>query len=1112
MTIKIIGIDKDITITDNVRFILSTTDSSGCLKTPYKINKATIYFISREFAETSVSEYSNNIYDPLLLKKYEEQKQVSCVSPSAENIAKLNLLKKQLDNSKFTSPFFFKEAIPIKIFGGYQDEIIGVNDINIDPHGHAINIEKPYEGEIFPAWLNPDLVPEEIKNKVKEENILYVYEEKNNTIEGKFVLDWSPIGCREGDYFICWDWTPNVAGDSISAHLMFSLGSNSKMTASIPAHYTKEKKYEILMEKYLPEMFKNILSESDISPYVLQELNLSVAKGFTFVEDMANQIIDLLDANCIHEQLLPLLSNMFNLKLRSGDPTLWRRQTKKAISNFKKKGTIRGLRSALSDAGIKLLKLTRLWQVVSKYTYQEHFVKTDSNIFRLTKNITFPLDENNFELWIRKKNSNYWDQLDSTYVEFKEENLGFNCVWIGGDLPVPLNLEKGDSIRILYQIADIPDIDAQNIENYIRILDIMDQRDEREQTYPLKNWNTRVIEEDDPLFDIIIPNKHPIQDLVVWGRVRTEFPYSENVYNMEEYNGSTRDSTNPCDLGKDFLDPCKDCQASSFSIDVEIENLSNDRILECQQVVEEFVPFHSKIHSINFLGSKNEFVKPPIEEVQALITISQEEVLISGEAQHIFTRAIANSNKNLVKRNVLAQIEDKTGAVNGSGYNRSILLFSPSFSKKSDLENENFSKKSSGFFRKNISTNYIEGTPFENSNLLEILSPSANAGVYSISKVSKDSLEVVSQGLNAITEPLNKSQFEFRVSNKIHQQNVDITQNDLTIFTCDFNLSKIKIISQKDIDEKLEVGSPYKIRMNDSEFYEFDILEILPDNKLIIKGPLNSDEFSIEKEEINWKLIDYSKPPEESVLASGKEGSVHFVRRGLVNMLATSNSFEDVREIIKIGDYLLYDQLDQYKVKSFLKENKYKFYIENYNRGNVGGISIIIYRRVIENCVGQLDYNGLILKTEIDYENDLLIQNGKNSRGLSTKSNNLKENYLILIGSQYYSILEIDTTTIILDGPNNDWTTLGTNVNFTIYKFTKQSLEIPESNYPKIPGHKFEQIGRSSNEVIEHENELKVNSLLTNKILNSINSGNEVFDSSGQVESINFDIEYKNEE
>jgi len=1000
--LKTVGIDQDIKITDQLRFEIKTTDSSGCPKTPYKINKVTIYFVSRDFTDSTVSEYANVIYDKSKKEKYENLKIEVCSNPNQDNLSKLNSVKLDLENSKTTSSFFFKEADPIKVFGGYVDEA----------------------GELFPAWLNPDLVPTELSQKVNSENSLA------EVSEGSFTLDWSPIGLREGDYFICWNWTPNLAGNSLSAHMTFRLLGDPKLNNSIPTHFTKENKYEILLEKYLPDMFKNFISDGDLTPYVLQELNGSVAKGFTFIEDLANQIIDLLDSNSTQEQLLPLLSNLFNLKLKSNDPILWRRQIKKAIPNFKKKGTKDGLKTALADAGIQLLRIGKLWQVLSKYTHQESFTVTDSNVFLLSKNIITPIDENNFEIYYRPKNSEYssdWVSLNINYISLEQDGTDYYIIWQGHQLSEnPVSLAPGDSIRILYQFKEMPNEQEQILDQYIRNLELFDQRDERQQEYPVKNWNTRVIDEDDPLFDLIIPIRHPIQDPVVWGRIRTEFPYSENIYNMEEYNGSTRDSFKPCDIDKKFIDPCSQCQSAKLNIDLEIENLSNDRIFESKQIIEEFVPFHSIIHSINFLGSINEFIKSPIEDVSILVSIFGQETLISGEAQHIFNRAIIRNYQvkdedgqlvfdengepvyqgfQNIKRNLLSLMSERTtGGGVGVGRNKSIKLYSPSLSSIDDMQNSNFRNKSSGFINNNINISTIENSnPLNNSNLLEIFNH-YHAGLYSVSNVSKGSFEIVS---GEVLEPLDKSQFEYRISNKIYSQSgVEISEDG---------------------------------------------------------------------------LVD-------------------------INPASESMPIDDIRNYAKIGDYLFYDS-NQYKIKSFV--NPYQFYIEDYQSPSVGGVDIIIYRRIVENCLGQLDYEGLILDTSpINYETYLPIQNGKNGSLIKTKSAEFKENYLISINSQYYSILDIDGTIISLAGPNTDWTTTGSwptdSVEFSIYQFSPQELIISEQKYPPNPGHTFDQMNRSNNEVITNKIEMG-NSMLA-KVLNS---GTQVLDSSEQQEKINFKIEYK---
>jgi hypothetical protein len=558
-------------------------------------------------------------------------------------------------------------------------------------------------------------------------------------------------------------------------------------------------------------------------------------------------------------------------------------------------------------------------------------------------------------------------------------------------------------------------------------------------------------------------------------------------------------------------------------VDVEIEELSNNRIIECVRTIEEFVPFHSLLHSINYLGSKNEFIKPPVEEIKALINMSREEVLVSGEAQLIFTRAIKSANLDLVKRNMLAQMNDETGLVTGAGYNKSIRLFAPNLSQEADLQNPNFAGKLSSFNKKNIDLTNVTGDPLDNSNLLEILSPSANTGKYSVSSVSKNYFEVFSQGLYSVAQPLEKSQFEFRISNKIYSQSsVGITQKDLFIFSdSNFNFNEIKIISQKDIDDEIATGTAHRIRiMGEVDVFDYAILEILPDSRMILSAPDDSNEFYLNKTNLSWELVGSE--------GSGDSGLVEVTRRGLVDL--GSPTIDDIRKLSKIGDYVLYNE-NQYKLKSFINEENYKFFIENYNEGDVGGVDIIIYRRIVENCVGQLDYSGLELITSGNYESDLLIQNGTNSNGLLTKESRLKENFLILINSDYYSILDIDSNKITLDGPNNDWTTLGTSVDFVIYRFINQPLSIPFSNAPRVPDHSFDQVVRSNNEVIvketsetsipylrnielpiQKETDMKHSSRLANRILNSINSGNEVTDSSSQQESINFNIEYKKEE
>ncbi len=1177
---KIIGKDKDITIADDVKFVLETTDGDDCLLNPYQITNVTIYFITREFTDSVASEYNREQNNEDLLKQYREIKRDLCAklkqnvkvattenislsaeqnidgvniqegdrvlvknqnnqyengiyvasedqwkrsidADSKENVTrgmylfvengiknidtgwvlecpsnididstplvffkfsttddpkdapnenskvKLESIKNQLEQSKKISSFYYKDAVPVKTFGGYVD---------------------PNTGELFPAWLNPSMVPIELAEKVSSDNLLVQYEENGEFVDGKFVINWQPLDCREGDYFICWSWMPHLAGEILSNHLFFSLEGSGQLTTSIPTHLASPKKYEILMERYLPDMFKTIISDSDLTPKVLQEFNNSIAKGFTFIENQANQIIDLLDANSIHEQLLPLLSNLFNLKLKSNDPTLWRRQVKKAIPNFKKKGSISGLKEALSDAGIKFLSLKKMWQVVSKYTYQEHFDYDGFNTFKLSKNIILPLDST-FKVWKRGANSDW--QIVNNPQSIVSVNANNELIWSGD------SLSNGDSLRVLYKIRNIPE-NERTLEDYIRSLPLMDNRDERNQSYPIKNWNTHLIEEDDDLFERIVPVRHPLSDPIVWGRIRTEFPYSENAYNMEEYNGSKRDSYNPCDIDKEFLDPCSQCQSSKFVLDLEVEKLSNESYEEIKKITEEYMPLHAVVHSLNLVGAINEYIKPSIEKVEALITFSREDILLAGEGQHIFNRDVDRSEIQDVKRNVLANFSVVSNGSettwNGLMKNRKIVLCASGQNTTNDLNNYNFKNTNQGFEFKNINTAISSSDPFENGNLLEVLgTPNKN---YSLSSFGPSSATVVfNEDLASMIGPL----FEYRVSNKIGDFSVNIDQFDRVVFEdedADFQI--LGIVTQHDVNMGLSNSTPWQLRIS-NKIYKIE--NIMPDGTLLL------GEYSLTTPIDGWQIINQGS----IVKQSNSNGTVRVTNYGLVELPS-----EEEAENIRIGDYVYIDwnsNLKKYKIKSFKKDEKNKFFIEDYQQGNVGSEQIKVYRRIIEDKVGKFEYEGLMLQTAANI--DFLIEIGDAEADaeagwpVEMKSNNLKENYLIIIDQKYYSISAIEGMVLILNGPLDDWTIDGEEVEFMIYKFNKQNLDLKERTLPAVPGHEFDFVDRSGKAIITMTQNNSLN--LSLEILNASNN-NEKIDLINQNESIDFDIEYKEEE
>lgn len=1027
MAIK--NITESPTIADQIIFDLITTNSNGCVSDPFKIVRAVIYYAERDFVSSKFNEFENQTGSINFQAALAAAKQAACLAPTEENLLALSKIEQEIEINTQKNTFYYNNAKPVAIFGTEDN----------------------------PAWLSTDT-----ENAILE-----------RTSEGHFKLEWTPTGMREGDYFICWEWKPELVAEMLATNVHFNLAGSTQLTTSIPTHFTKENKYEILLNRYLPEMFKERISSSDVTPEVLQEFNNAVAKGFVVLEDLANQMVDVIDANATHENFLPFLANLFNLRLKSTDPTSWRRQIKRAIPIFKKKGTLRGLVEAFDQIGIKMNKYTKLWQIISPYTWQEIFNITGiESQFILSKQMVLPLDEENFELSYRAIDSDEWTILPNSYVFF--ENIGdqtiMNFLGISGSGEEPFELNEGDTLKVLYKIVEVPTDDEQTLENYIRNLPLSDLRDEREQECPLKNWNVRVIEEDDPLFDVLISVRHPFAEPVIYGHVRTEFPYSENVYNMEEYNGSIRESTSPCDIDCDFIDECQKCLSSKYNVDLEIDNLSTDRLQESIEVLEEYMPFHAQLHSINFSGSITEFINPPVENIECLIKYECEDVTVTG-GQLIFNRVL--EDPSIAKRDMLADFETVDSG-SATALNLKIVMFAPDI---------NFDR---------LGLNLQE-------NLLEITSPDLEC---TVSEIDGHYATVPE-----ITDGFSESPFTFRLSNVLIESNVGITQDDYFTFadeSIDFVTLGVKSSWDATNDDSYSGGS--WVVSIPSYSSTFEILTVLPNGILVLSDPDRLLPTS-NQEDISYSLLNDN----DQVIATSVSGSLKVARRGRVDISA---SLDDASGLIKIGNYFLYDG-NQYKVIGFSDLVQTDFFIEDYDDGDASGVASMVLHRLIDGQVGQFYYKGLSLSTSSNLEIDLGIQNGANPPinenppseqetppDAQLENNTFKENFLILIDSDYYAISNIDGSSITLSGPHNDWTLAGTSVSYSVLKFTKLSIEIPErTRHPALPGHYFDFIDRRGSDVIESETGLTMTALNAAK-------GNQIEDVVTASENISFEIEY----
>jgi hypothetical protein len=1109
MTVK--RLDENPKTTDTVLIEIETPDADGCLLVdPYRVDNVKIYEVTRNFAGPLAKTFEKTVLDPEKDAEAVAAEQTACAAPSDDNIRIARQLRAEADATAVINNFAYNNAEAVKVFG--TDE--------------------------RPAWLSGQPEVDNLITLVPED-------EDGNPQFGHFEVEWNPEFARGGDYFVCWTWTPVAAGSTLSNHIQFTLLSDTAATTSIPTHRTDPDKYPTLLERYLPNMYKKIICDGDLTPETLNRLNLATADGFAFLEDFANQIIDLVDANALHESLLRLLSNFFNLDLKSDDVTLWRRQIKTAVPLFKKKGTLASLEEALAQAGITLTKFTPLWQVVSPYTYCEAFiVEEGQTTFDLTKiPIDVPVsDLENFELFIRLAGSEEFIELTPDFVSFLVGPIPAcptvgtaTMTWIGDQLSVnPIILETGDVVKVVYKIAEVPGPSEQIIENFIRTLDLADQRDVLDQTFPLKNWNVRVIEEDDPFFDLVIPTRHPFADLVVFGKIRTEFPYSENIYNMEEYNGSTRDSTNPCDIGREFLDECTACRSSKFIIDLEIENLTDDRITEAQEVIDEYTPFHAVLHRMNFSGAVNEFINPAVEEVEMLVHFVVDENVISGSAQTIFNRAIDNPpsggspmwqpvllgmgpTDSQIFRDTLAEQVLAASAAGDTAFNEDIVLFSPNV--KFDALGIDFDLGSPA-----------GRPPFISDHVLEILSPHTHSGVFfdSLSNPGPNLIAV-----SGISEPLDTSSLTFRISNQVYDNTSATIVKDNLYFLSDeeVDFAEIGVKSDWDVDNDPEyTGGPWEVVISDPGTHtgSFTVREVLPDGSLILNDPT----FALPSSNAS---VTYSlKDDTGTTIEVSDDGVFTFTLRGRVEL--SDGSITGIRTYVDIGDFMAYplasDPLKQFEVTGFVEGEDQQFYVASDSdldatlSPSVGGVTIGVLRRLASE-IGNLAYRGLKLVTAVDYEASLGILNGENPPVAETdivESNKFIENHLVEITTDpggpeeseaFYNITEWDGTELTLNGPFSDFTIAGTTVDIRIYQFVKTpDVEVPASDTVAAQtGHTFDFIDRRGKEIIDITTETATPMFPMSAFASALNAEakDQVLETITASESITMSIEYADE-
>jgi len=783
---------------------------------------------------------------------------------------------------------------------------------------------------------------------------------------GHFRIIWTPNSIREGDYYICYTYTPNSGGSSLSNFINFYVAASIQNEIATPEHATKSGKYEALLDAYTPEMYKLNYANQDQSVETISNLNSCVGKAFTNVEDQAVRIIDLMNANATPEPLLPLLSRFFGVKLRSNDINRWRGQIITAVPQFKRKGTLGGLRQALHQAGIKINNYYQYWQIGNEHAWTEGFFFTGSYSFELQKiSLNIATDSiagvNIFELQVNSKTSSGYSGYVSKSLSLISIDTADGISTLTWDSSAE-TLEIGSYIKIVYQTKSFRNTDDYNLYLYWKeYLILQDYRNELDVEYPPKNFNIRLITEDDSLFKLFIPVGNPFHAPVIFGKTRTVFPYSENIYNMDEYNGSLRDSNDPKDMDKSYVDECSGYISSHFGLSVEIENLSSFRETECREIIADYTPYHAVLRTLTITNVIEEYCLPPIEQIESLVMVDRTDFFIAGAAQNVFTRDILTlpSNYDPITRtpqpipnyNIMRDALTDYVGIKSTGttkfYNDylQVIVSANTAQKKSSVVSNNFDS---------LAISKLSSNP----TVMKILSPSPYAGLYNVTNSFKNGFNVLA---GQISEPVTFSNFSFVLSNSICSGTFTISDASfymLTDDTVDFEL--YNIISQFDVDQGFATNT-WKITLSSGTY---NIMKI--NNKTIYlnnDGTLSTSASS----NVSYSLLNASSV----VVKSSTVGkySVEKIGKVLATLPLCQNvDFDELIKTTLSPDLYFDDGVSQYKFYGMVDNppaNNAGIYVSGITAPYAGtSQSGTIYNRLLDETVGRFKFAGMKIERQ----------------------------------------------------------------------------------------------------------------------------------------------------
>ncbi len=394
---------------------------------------------------------------------------------------------------------------------------------------------------------------------------------------------------------------------------------------------------------------------------------------------------------------------------------------------------------------------------------------------------------------------------------------------------------------------------------------------------------------------------------------------------------------------------------------------------------------------------------------------------------------------------------------NATGFNYDVVLFSP--------------------------TIRFDQIGLMSNNLLEILTGS-NTGLYQVASPGQNVVRIVPSSPANIGFPLDTAAFTYRLSNPLFTDlSASIFQDDLYTFTdAAVNFSAMNFFTE------VNSTTPWRVVIaTGPQAGTYAVHDILPNNSLVLSGMTTTT---------NLTNVPYTltRSDGSSVISSGT-GMVAITRRGRVQTQELVNSWG-----AKAGDWVRYAGAN-YQIANFRDGSTP--YILGYSAGNVAGVTITVYHRLVDNAVGYVDVRGMYMITTPNYESTLAVQNGDHPPSVPVENSSFKENYLVLINGNYYQITRWNANQIDLVGPKVTWGLVGTSVSFSMIQFFNVTPVI-ENN------HLFQQIDRRGVEAIDITQTMSGSPMaLRAAALNAVNNGDGINEIVSAEESITWEIQYE---